>query len=121
MGCHTLFYKDKEEYLNLEKIEEQDDLEEELLDKLYTELNCFKEGFHDLFRTNKRQSNGEYPEDMLTSYKETIRWIENPDNKVTYLYRSIDTSEEIQMYKKECYKKLKQFWSKYPNGLIIFG
>jgi len=121
MSCHTWFYKDKETYLKYILIEEHDDLEEELLDKLYTELDCSKEGYHNLFRTNKRQSNDEYPEDMLTSYEETIKWIENPDNKVIFNYNINYTLEEIESCKQATYISIKRFFEKYPNGLIIFG
>jgi len=76
MGCHTWFYRNKE-YLN-------------------KQLDC---EFHDLFRI------GSYPETVLTSLDETLKFIEN-NNCQTYH----DTEEQ-----------LKKFFNKYPNGVIEFG
>jgi hypothetical protein len=57
--------------------------------------------FHDEFRRHS------YPEDKLFSLKETLDYINNPDNQcVTY-----DWTE----------KRLREFWYKYPEGMIEFG
>lgn len=57
--------------------------------------------FHDVFRKYG------YPDDMLFSFEQTMDYINNPDNKCeTYDYTE---------------KTLKEFWEKYPDGLIEFG
>lgn len=77
MGCHTWFYRNKKEFEN-------------------TVLDC---EYHDLFRI------GGYPETLLHSYDETIKFIKENDCK-TYDYTN---------------EKIKEFWNKYPNGVIDFG
>ena len=57
--------------------------------------------FHDVFRKYG------YPETILTSYDETIKYIEDKKNECsTYEYTHI---------------RLKEFWDKYPDGIITFG
>jgi len=57
--------------------------------------------FHDVFRKYG------YPVDYLFSYEDTIKYIENSENKCSiYDYT---------------YKRLKEFWDKYPEGHIHFA
>ena len=57
--------------------------------------------FHDVFRKY------DYPDDKLFSFEETMLYINNPENEcVTY-----DWTE----------KRLREFWCKYPEGMIEFG
>jgi len=56
---------------------------------------------HDLFRV------WNYPEDMLFSYEETIKYINDPKVK-----------REIYDY---TFDELKKFWDEYPDGMIRFG
>lgn len=58
--------------------------------------------YHDVFRKYG------YPDDVLTSYEETIAYIEDPENEVM----------NIQPNYKE---QLKQFWNEFPDGIITFG
>jgi len=57
--------------------------------------------FHDVFRKYG------YPSTNLYSYEETIKYIEDPKN-------------ECKIYE-YTYKRLKEFWDKYPKGIINFG
>lgn len=103
MGCHTWFYKDKEVYFKFNELDDdnysidEDEYEKNIVDD-----------FHDIFRTGKR-NDGSYPEDILTSYAETIDFLENPSNKNTFANS------------KHVYDSLKAFWYNYPNGAIAFG
>jgi hypothetical protein len=75
-----------------------------------TELTTFIEGkgwfedtdeFHDVFRKYG------YPDDKLFSLEETLEYIKDPNNQCT-TYEWTD-------------RRLKEFWEKYPNGMIKFG
>lgn len=58
-------------------------------------------GFHDEFRKHL------YPEDKLFSLEETLDYIANPENQCT----TYDWTET----------RLREFWSKYHDGMIEFG
>jgi hypothetical protein len=58
-------------------------------------------GFHDLFRKHG------YPDDKLFSYEETLAYINDPKNECTVCDWTND--------------KLKEFWEKFPDGMIQFG
>ena len=58
-------------------------------------------GFHDIFRKYG------YPEDKLFSLQETLNYINNPENGCTVYEHTIE--------------RLKEFWNKYPDGMIDFG
>lgn len=58
-------------------------------------------GFHDTFRKYG------YPEDRLFSLQETLDYINNPENDCTIYENTIE--------------RLKEFWNKYPDGMITFG
>jgi len=58
-------------------------------------------GFHDTFRKYG------YPEDRLFSLQETLDYINNPENDCTIYENTIE--------------RLKEFWNKYPDGMIEFG
>jgi len=58
-------------------------------------------GFHDTFRKYG------YPEDKLFSLQETLDYINNPKNDCTIYENTIE--------------RLKEFWDKYPDGMIEFG
>jgi hypothetical protein len=57
--------------------------------------------YHDLFRR------GGYPDDILTSFDETRRYINDRSNGC----KTFDFTDG----------KIKEFWDKYPQGLIDFG
>ena len=59
------------------------------------------DGFHDEFRKYG------YPDDRLYSLEETLAYIENPENNCTVY----ETTK----------RRLKEFWEKYPEGMIEFG
>lgn len=58
-------------------------------------------GFHDLFRKY------DYPDDVLFSIKDTLDYIKNKENDCTVYENTIE--------------RLNEFWSKYPDGAILFG
>ncbi len=58
-------------------------------------------GYHDIFRKYG------YPEDMLFSYEDTLDYIDYPGNNCQLYDHSLE--------------KLKEFWEKYPDGMIDFG
>ena len=58
------------------------------------------EKYHDVFRI------GNYPKDILTSFKQTMDFINKNKNKI-----NLSTNYE---------EKLKQYWDENPNGLIEF-
>jgi hypothetical protein len=70
-------------------------------EKFYT---CDDEMPHDTFRI------GGYPETKLFSLEETLKFLEDNDGKIDYW-----------MTKEETIEKLKEFWTKYPDGMIEFG
>jgi hypothetical protein len=80
----------------------------EIIDnKVYQDLSFEgipeKEFEHDAFRVSG------YPDIILKSYKQTLKWIEKNKEKN---HISIDKNGN---------KRLKKFWEKYPKGLITFG
>lgn len=58
-------------------------------------------GFHDVFRKYG------YPDDKLFSLEETLNYINSPENKCTIYENTIE--------------HLKEFWNRYPDGIIKFG
>ena len=58
-------------------------------------------GFHDVFRKYG------YPDDKLFSLDETLSYINNPENNCEIYENTIE--------------RLKEFWNKYPDGMIMFG
>ena len=58
-------------------------------------------GFHDVFRKYG------YPDDKLFSLDETLEYLNNPKNECVFDENSII--------------RLKEFWKKFPNGMIEFG
>ena len=117
MGLHTWFRKDREIEKKLKSIyakidddmDHLSDAEIYILDKdagdLYEQNDT---EFHDLFRTSKLNANGMYPGDEIFSYEETLKWLEDNENK-------------IYSFSNELKEQLKNFWNKYPNGVINFG
>lgn len=115
MGQHTWFKKDKTKYLKVQEIykklddaecgrEYLDDLEINQLsneaDKMHNENEA---PYHDLFRTNKRNEDGTYTDDVIFSKEECDKWIK--DNNIIVTYPDL----------------LRKFWEDYPNGVIYFG
>ncbi len=93
MGCHTWFYRPIKEG----EIITGNHLRERFKGKSYIQVTT-----HDLFRVPH------YPDDKLGSYRETLSFIESNSKRV---YFPDDLLEE----------RLKEFWNKYPDGLITFG
>jgi len=120
MGLHTWFLKSKELYLKQQILEdtlgflELDDncCENPEYFKLFQEIDDIEEeneaDYHDLFRTNKRNDDGTYINEIFFSKKECFDWINNPKNEVYY------------QSKEDNLKQLNEFWEKYPNGVIFF-
>lgn len=123
MGCHTWFVERIKDDVELRKnirafVDTEPDLYQKLdtltieeIQKEYCLSNrkykwldryeiCKKiEEFHDVFRVKN------YPEDILTSLNQTLNFINN---------------NECEIFE-DTHDKLKEFWDKYPNGLIYFG
>lgn len=105
MGMHTWFVKDKKVYKELERLYNIAETSSEFdsqIDLLYKQNET---EYHDLFRTNKREKDGTYCQDIIESKKECDEWIKNNKETIYYL------NEE----------KINEFWDKYPNGLVYFG
>ena len=100
MGCHTWCYreaKNKKEYVETNK------LTVKFKGKYYIEDT----NVHDIFRTT------EYPSDILLSEKDTLEFINNKENVCS-------NSKDINSGKVDL-ELIKEFWEKFPNGLIEFG
>ncbi len=134
MGLHTRFYKDKvlyeeykELYDKLDKCENfetyLDDIEIFQIDQRISEIETLnKTEYHDLFRTSKREvSNGEYTLDVIYSKIECFKWLEDNKDLVSFKNTIFDSDEEEKKLKYNSYKRLKEFWEKYPDGVIDFG
>lgn len=119
MGQHTWFVKNKklldkvnEIYDILDKHENGDiwidSTEKYSLEGQVEEIdNKNDAGFHDIFRTSKRNQDGTYTDDILTSLEESLEFINTPENKVH--------KDEFTE------KRLREFWEKFPDGAIYFG
>lgn len=117
MGQHTWFVTDKDLYNeSVSLYKEIDDsnegityldeyeirIREERIDEIEKSIHC---DFHDCFRTHKRNEDKTYIDDVITSRKNCIKWLE-------------DNSEFVTNMDKDY---LMAFWDKYPNGAIYFG
>jgi hypothetical protein len=117
MGLHTWCYKSRELYdeqNSLYKKLERHESGEEFLDDLELlqvetrsaeiyELN--ETDYHDVFRTNKREFDGQYTYDVIYSKEECDKWLKDNSHLVSNL------SKEY----------LEKFWNEYPDGAIDFG
>jgi hypothetical protein len=123
MGCHTWFVERIEDDTDLRKnirafvdIEPGmyerldhltiDDLQQEYCMSVTTHKWLKGHGvckkvpeFHDVFRVKN------YPEDILKSLDQTVNFIE---------------ANECEVFD-DTHDRLKEFWDKYPNGLIYFS
>lgn len=99
MGCHTWFFKNAELALN------EDCTDQEFED------NCVDE-FHDLFRYDRRNSDGTYSDIKLRSKDETLQFLIDEDNYIRYNERRP---------KHKVLNTIYAFWEHYPDGLIEFG
>ena len=126
MGQHTWFVKSKAAYLEQEELYErlENDYTGEFSYDLYVDINRIEKEnnaeYHDLFRTGKRNSDGTYTSDTLSSLAETLDWINDPENLVTFRRTVFDTQLQKLKYQEEALEKLQEFWEKYPDGLIYF-
>lgn len=132
MGQHTWFVKSKELYDKQMELYEKLDLADNFeiylddLDRLNIESEIERiddendADFHDVFRTNKRQSDGSYIEEVISSRSECFEWINDPNNKVSFKNTYDETDEKERLNKMLAIEQLNQFWDKYPNGLIYF-
>lgn len=95
MGCHTWFFR------KVKENEKADDTcafsEEKYGDDRYTNIDTP----HDLFRI------GGYPDDKLLSLQQTMEFIELNKERISF-------GEDWE-------ERLKEFWSKNPDGVIEFG
>ena len=133
MGQHTWFSKSKalhdkqsELYVKLDSHNDGeiylDDLERIQINYQIEEIDKQnKLDYCDLFRTNKRNEDGTYIDEIITSKKECFEWIENENNFVTFRYTIFDSEEKIKENKEFAIAKLNDFWEKHPNGVIYFG
>lgn len=127
MGQHTWFVKSKAVYLELEELYKklENDYTGEFSYDLQIDIDKLdKENgteYHDLFRTSKRNPDGTYTGDTLNSLAETLEWITNPENLVTFRHTVFDTDAQETKYREKAMVKLQEFWEEYPEGLIYFG
>jgi len=91
MGQHTWFYKKKRNI--------------RMTQLVVGKGTNFSE-YHNLFRTTKRETDGEYCKDEINSYEEMVIW----------LFENRDT-----LYGEFRKQSLREFWKKYPEGCINFG
>jgi len=122
MGLHTWFVKSKAVYLEQEELYKKlendtfDNLESYTLGSEVDKLNkSNKAEYHDLFRTGVRNE-----EKILSSLSETLVYILNPENNVSFKHTVFDTQLQELKYQEEALEKLQEFWEKYPEGLIYF-
>lgn len=67
---------------------------------------------HDIFRIHN------YPNDILLSLQETLDYLEVNDDKIEYYgYDEVDKD----IIKLNAIERLKEYWEKYPDGMIDFG
>ena len=133
MGQHTWFLKSAEDYLKVVelnvKLDQHDEgiiyLDDLELLQINDEIDDIDDAnetiYHDIFRTNKRQEDDSYINDVITSREQCFEWINNPDNMVSYKHVYYETDEQELVHKEEDIKLLNKFWDEYPNGCIYFG
>lgn len=133
MGQHTWFAKKLQLYLKetellnkLDSFENDeiylDDIELYQINHEIDELNKKNNTeYHNLFRTAKRNPDGTYCDEIIISRKECFDWIKKLENKVYYTSTKFQTKDEEEIRKKRAIEKLKEFWNKYPNGVIYFA
>lgn len=66
---------------------------------------------HDIFRR------GEYPEDQLFSFEETLAYLETHSDIIDFGYKN----HTEMATKEEAIEELRNFWDKNPIGMIYFG
>jgi len=122
MGQHTWFVKSKAVYLEQEELYKKlendtfDNLESYTLGSEVDKLDkSNKAEYRDLFRTGVRNE-----EKILSSLSETLVYILNPENNVSFKHTVFDTQLQELKYQEEALEKLQEFWEKYPDGLIYF-
>ena len=94
MGCHTWFFRPiKQNEIPSDTCDYSD---EKFGEDRYTDIDTQ----HDLFRI------GGYPDDKLLSLEQTMEFIERNKERMSF-------SENWEI-------KLKEFWSKNPDGVIEF-
>lgn len=127
MGQHTWFVKSKAVYLEIGELYKQleEDYTGEFSYNLQVEIDKLEEEnkteYHDLFRTGRRNEDGTYIDVTLDSLVETLKYLLDPENKVSFKRTIFDTKEVELKYQDEALEKLQEFWKKYPEGLIYFG
>lgn len=72
--------------------------------QFYTEV-----GLHDVFRI------GGYPNDELLSFEDTMEFFEKNDDKIFWGGAPTVIGKEATI------EIIREFWNKYPNGMIHFG
>jgi len=122
MGLHSWFYKNnklynerEELYNKLNKHENEeiylDDIEQLQINSRIGEINILNNaGYHDCFRTSKKEKDGEYTLDKIYSKKDCDKWI---DINISTIY-FVDCQ-------KSGLEQLNKFWDEYPDGVIDFG
>jgi hypothetical protein len=118
MGLHTRFHKRKDLYDEQKSLYEKldkhdagieflDDLELYQIQSRADEISDLNDAqCHDLFRTNKRESDGTYTLDILYSKEQCYKWVKE---------------NEAYVYNNDYQDSLKRFWDTYPDGVIDFG
>lgn len=86
-----------------------------------------EEWYYDTFRIEN------YPQDKLYSLQQTLDFIKTNTRKIRFGYLELSNPENTDPFKrkwkefdrigakKKAIKRLKEFWNKYPDGMIYFG
>lgn len=137
MGQHTWFVKDKNKLFHISALNGKlianangdglngcylDDIDiRQISFEIETLSNENKTEFHDVFRTTKKNNDGTYLDDIITSRKECLEWIENNIDSIYFNgYNNYNVAEKHKMFK-QIAEKINQFWDKYNDGAIHFG
>lgn len=130
MGMHTWFFKNKTLYDQREELYNKlDSYENGIINLEIEQLNdqidqIDEEGeteYHDLFRYGGRNDDGTYSYKIITSESECFKFLEDEKSLISFKMTVFDTDEKENEYRKYSYQKLKEFWNKYPDGVIYFG
>lgn len=133
MGQHTWFLKNKELFLKqkelFKKIEDFEEnkiyLDDMELYQINYEINQIEEEnnseYHDLFRTSLRNDDGTYTDQIISSRKECLNFINDASNRVSFKRTFLETKEQEEENRKKALERINDFWDKYDNGIIRFG
>lgn len=115
MGNHTWFGASAQKYhrrMEIYQLMEEHDNGNRYLD----DYHALKYEADELYDTSRTEYHNVFraivhSEDIFTSYEQTLQWLLEHDHLVMYPKGD----------KKSALKKLREFWEKYPEGIIYFN